>query len=111
MVLRVAALALLLAAVPVHAASRGTLIAMAVALLDVAEEHCTAETAIDDKVKVHLLADFHQYDIGGLASVISAPLNSFYEEFLQQVKHDRRSFCREAPAHAASTGYPVIVAE
>ena len=84
---------------------------MAVALLDVAEEHCQAETAVDDKVKASLMADFHEFDIGGLASAISNPLNAFYEEFQLQAKRDRRSFCAKAPLQAAVTGYPVIVAE
>ena len=78
MVLKATLLAILLAATlvgPGHAASRSTLIAMAVALLDVAREHCDAETTIDGEVKANLMSDFHNYEIGGLASAISGSYN------------------------------------
>ena len=96
-------------AVPAAAASRGTLIAMAVGLLDVVEEHCQDEVVVDEQLKAHLLRHFHEYDIGGLASVISGPLNASYEDYLSRARSDRRAFCATAPAEAARTGYPVIV--
>ena len=108
MVLRAAIATLLLMAAPAEAASRGTLIAMAVALLDVAEQHCD-DLKRDAELEEHLLRHFHEYDIGGLASAISGPLNAFYEDFQREAEEDARAFCRAAPAYAARTGYPVIV--
>ena len=97
-------------ATPAAAEGRGTRIAMAVALLDVTEEHCEGRFRIDAHVKTVLFDNFHEYDIAGLASLLSRPLNSFYEDFTYQVKQGRDAFCRKAPEVAASTGYPVIVA-
>ena len=108
MVLRSAIIVLMLMTIPAEAASRGTLIAMAVGLLDVAEEHCAREVSVDAIEKTRLLKDFRDYDIGGISSAVSVPLNAFYEEFLHQAKKDRRAFCATAPAEAARTGYPVI---
>lgn len=108
---RLAALALLpLLASEAAAESRGTRIAMAVALLDVAQEHCQASLTVDPQVKARLLEHFHEYDIAGLASLLSRPLNSFYEDFSYEVRQGRDAFCRQAPAEAARTGYPVLLA-
>lgn len=108
---RLAALFLLpLLASPAAAESRGTRIAMAVALLDVTAEHCEGRYKLDAQVKATLFEHFHEYDIAGLASLLSRPLNSFYEDFTYQVKQGRDAFCRKAPEVAARTGYPVIVA-
>ena len=96
-------------ATPALAEGRGTRIAMAVALLDVTEEHCEGRYKVDEHVKTVLFNNFHEYDIAGLASLLSRPLNSFYEDFTYQVKQGRDAFCRKAPEVAASTGYPVIV--
>ena len=52
---------------------------------------------------------FHEYDIGGLASAISGPLNAFYEDFSYQAKRDATGFCRTAAAVSETTGYPVIL--
>lgn len=103
-------LALLLLMQPAQAENRGTRIAMAVALLDVAEEHCAGRFRVDEYVKKVLLQHFHEYDIAGLASLLSQPLNSFYEDFSYEAKKGRDQFCRNAPAEAESTGYPVIIA-
>ena len=65
---------------------------------------------MDEQVKTTLLEHFHEYDIAGLASLLSKPLNSFYEDFTYEVKQGRDAFCRKAPAEAASTGYPVLLA-
>jgi hypothetical protein len=108
MVLRAAAL-LLFMALPAGAASRDTRIAMAVALLDVAEEYCSDAVAVDAAQKRTLMIHFHEYDIAGLASTLSGPLNAFYEDFLHEARQGRDAFCDEAPSQAASTGYPVIV--
>jgi hypothetical protein len=107
MVLRVVIISMLLA-MPAEAASRGTKIAMAVALLDVAEQYCKGAIAVDPDVRENLFVHFHEYDIGGLSSAISGPLNSFYEEFVAEAQSGRGAFCAEAPAQAARTGYPVI---
>jgi hypothetical protein len=108
---RLAALFLLAAqASPAAAESRGTRIAMAVALLDVMQEHCEGRYKVDEQVKATLLRHFHEYDIAGLASLLSRPLNSFYEDFTYQAKQGRDEFCRNAPAEAQRTGYPVILA-
>ena len=96
-------------AAPAAAENRGTRIAMAVALLDVTQEHCEGRYKVDEHVKTELFKNFHEYDIAGLASLLSRPLNSFYEDFSYQVKQGRDAFCRKAPEVAASTGYPVIV--
>ena len=90
--------------------NRGTRIAMAVALLDVTEEHCAGRLTVDEQVKTTLLEHFHEYDIAGLASLLSKPLNSFYEDFTYEVKQGRDAFCSKAPAEAARTGYPVLLA-
>jgi hypothetical protein len=88
MVLR-AALALLLSGGSATAANRSTNIAMAVALLDVAREHCAI--TVDATVETKLMKDFHEYDIAGLASILSGPLNAFYEDFLaRNEKRPRR---------------------
>jgi hypothetical protein len=101
----------LLLSVPATAAeSRGTRIAMAVALLDVVEVHCEGRYQVDEAVKTTLFLHFHEYDIAGLASVLSQPLNAFYEDFEHQAKDGRDAFCREAPRQAADTGYPVLIA-
>ena len=106
-----AALACLTAlATPATAESRGTRIAMAVALLDVTQEHCAGMLEVDSQVKDRLFRNFHEYDIAGLASLLSKPLNSFYEDFSYQAKQDRKSFCRGAPKQAARTGYPILQA-
>ena len=99
---------LLLLAEPALAENRGTRIAMAVALLDVTEEHCAGRLRVDEGVKKVLLEHFHEYDIAGLASLLSQPLNSFYEDFSYEAKKGRDAFCRKAPGQAAGTGYPVI---
>ncbi|MEI7598260.1 MAG: hypothetical protein WCJ41_02955 [Aestuariivirga sp.] len=107
---RLAALLVLAAlATPAAAENRGTRIAMAVALLDVAQEHCEGRYQVDEHVKTVLFNNFHEYDIAGLASLLSHPLNSFYEDFTYQAKQGRDAFCRKAPEVAASTGYPVIL--
>ena len=110
---RVTAL-LVLAALAAPAAAtenRGTRIAMAVALLDVTQDYCGGRLRVDEQVKTTLFAHFHEYDIAGLASLLSRPLNSFYEDFSYQAKQGRDAFCRKAPAEAARTGYPVLLAE
>ena len=108
---RLAALLVLAAlATPAAAESRGTRIAMAVALLDVVQDQCEGRYKLDEQVKAALFRNFHEYDIAGLASILSKPLNSFYEDFAYQAKQGRDAFCRKAPEVAASTGYPVIVA-
>ena len=89
--------------------SRGTRIAMAVALLDVAQDHCDSKIRVDEKVKDTLFLHFHEYDIAGLASLLSRPLNAFYEDFSYEVKQGRDAFCERAPQEAARTGYPVLV--
>lgn len=108
---RFAALALLpLLASEASAQARGTRIAMAVALLDVAQERCAGQLTVDPQVKARLFEHFHEYDIAGLASLLSQPLNSFYEDFSYEAKQGRDAFCRKAPAEAARTGYPVLTA-
>ena len=109
--MRTTATLLVLAALatPAAAESRGTRIAMAVALLDVTAEHCAGRLTVDEKVKTRLFENFHEYDIAGLASLLSRPLNSFYEDFTYQAKQDRSAFCRGAPQQAARTGYPVLL--
>ena len=109
MVLRT--LFLLLAfSLPADANNRGTRIAMAVALLDVVENHCEGRFRVDEEVRKMLLLHFHEYDIAGLASLLSRPLNAFYEDFSFEVSQGRDAFCAKAPEEAASTGYPVILA-
>jgi ABC-type taurine transport system ATPase subunit len=103
-------LALLLLASPAEATNRGTRIAMAVALLDVVQDHCAGRFRVDEEVKKTLFLHFHEYDIAGLASILSRPLNAFYEDFSYEAKRGRDAFCRKAPEEAASTGYPVILA-
>ncbi len=103
-------LLLVLAATPAEAQNRGTRIAMAVALLDVTQEHCGGRLRIDEAVRRQLFEHFHEYDIAGLASLLSKPLNSFYEDFSYEAKQGRDAFCKKAPAEAASTGYPVLMA-
>jgi hypothetical protein len=95
---------------PALAQDRGTRIAMAVALLDVAEEHCAGQFRVDASIKKKLMAHFHEYDIAGLASLLSQPLNAFYEDFAYEAKREPEAFCRRAPGEAATTGYPVILA-
>lgn len=95
---------------PAQAESRGTLIAMAVALLDVAGDQCGGLVQVDEGVKKTLYEHFHEYDIAGLASILSRPLNAFYEDFTYEAKQSRQAFCRHAPVIAASTGYPVFTA-
>lgn len=107
MVLRTVA-ALLLMLLPAEAASRGTKIAMAVALLDVAEQYCKGAIIVDPALRKTLFIHFHEYDIGGLSSAISGPLNSFYEEFVAEARSGHGAFCAAAPAQAARTGYPLI---
>jgi hypothetical protein len=109
MVLRAAAALLVLMAVPAGAESRGTRIAMAVALLDVAADHCAGRYSVDEEQKSRLFRHFHEYDIAGLASLLSGPLNSFYEDFAHQAEQGRDAFCARAPQTAAGTGYPVIL--
>ena len=65
---------------------------MAVAVLDVAEEHCGASIAVDPAMRENLFLHFHEYDIAGLASAISGPLNAFYEDFSAVTKSDRAAF-------------------
>lgn len=104
-------LALALMSAAAHAAdARGTRIAQAVALLDVAQDYCQGRITVDAEMKDVLLDHFHEYDIAGLASVLSGPLNAFYEDYMAEAKHGREAFCRKAPALSASTGYPVIIA-
>ena len=102
-------LALLLVSQPAQAENRGTRIAMAVALLDVVQDHCAGRFRVDEKVKKTLFEHFHEYDIAGLASLLSRPLNAFYEDFTFEAKRGRDAFCRNAPQEAAGTGYPVIL--
>jgi hypothetical protein len=105
------ALALLLMASAAHAAdARGTRNAQAVALLDVTQDVCQGRFAIDPEMKDVLFDHFHEYDIAGLASILSGPLNAFYEDYMAEAKEGRDAFCRKAPAESASTGYPVIIA-
>lgn len=108
MVLRTALLCLLALALPAEAASRGDRIAMAVALLEVAKERCPA-LEVDEDLHEHLIRHFREYDIGGIASAISGPLNTFYEDFQFRARRDARDFCQKAPQLARSTGYPVIL--
>ncbi len=103
-------LAMLLLCSPALAENRGTRIAMAVALLDVVQDHCAGRYRVDAAVKERLFEHFHEYDIAGLASLLSQPLNAFYEDFTYQASQGRDAFCRKAPAKAAATGYPVILA-
>lgn len=105
-----ALLALVQLAQPAGAENRGTRIAMAVALLDVAEDHCAGRFEVNAHVKTVLFEHFHEYDIAGLASLLSQPLNSFYEDFAYEAKKDNDAFCRRAPEEAEATGYPVITA-
>lgn len=110
--LPVALLVLAAVAGPATAAeNRGTRIAMAVALLDVTAEHCEGTLKVDEQVKTRLLEHFHEYDIAGLASLLSRPLNSFYEDFTYEAQQSRDAFCRNAPEEAARTGYPVLLAK
>jgi hypothetical protein len=83
---------------------------MAVALLDVAQDHCAGRFHVNEHVKKVLFEHFHEYDIAGLASLLSQPLNSFYEDFAYEAKKDREAFCGKAPEEAEATGYPVITA-
>ncbi len=108
MVLR-AALLLLALAGPAEAAGRSTRIAMAVALLDVADEYCSP-LAVDRQARDTLFRHFREYDIAGVGSSIARPLNAFYEDFLHRAKQGRAAFCRDAPALARSAGYPAILA-
>lgn len=101
---------MLLVPQPAEASNRGTRIAMAVALLDVAEDHCAGRFEVNAHVKKVLFEHFHEYDIAGLASLLSQPLNSFYEDFAFEAKKDREAFCSKAPDEAEATGYPVITA-
>lgn len=101
---------MLLVPQPAEASNRGTRIAMAVALLDVAEDHCAGRFEVNAHVKKVLFEHFHEYDIAGLASLLSQPLNSFYEDFAFEAKKDRKAFCSKAPDEAEATGYPVITA-
>ena len=112
MMRRAASLLLFIAALacPAAAQSRGLGIAMAVALLDVTRDYCGGTYTVDEAEKARLLAQFHEYDIAGLASVLSGPLNAFYEDFAHQAKQGRDAFCRSAPEKSARTGYPVILA-
>ena len=104
-----AILALAMLSLPASAIeNRGTRIAMAVALLDVAEEHCGSSIEVDPEMRETLFLHFHEYDIAGLASVISRELNAFYEDFSAVMKKDRAAFCRSSPGYAASAGYPLI---
>jgi hypothetical protein len=89
--------------------NRGTRIAMAVALLDVTEDYCQGRFTVDAEVKTTLMLHFHEYDIAGLASMLSRPLNAFYEDFLHEAKQGRDAFCEKAPEEASRTGYPVIL--
>jgi hypothetical protein len=108
MTLRMALFFLAAMAGTAEASPRSTKIAMAVALLDVAEERCAASIVVDPGIRKTLFLHFHEYDIAGLASVISRELNGFYEDFLHEAKTNRAAFCRASPAYAASTGYPLI---
>lgn len=108
MVLRAAVIALLVGTLPALASNRSVNIAMAVALLDVAEEHCAKSITVDAEAKRQLMVDFHEYDIAGLASTISRELNAFYEDFLHEMKAGRGTFCTKVPSYAAITGYNVI---
>ena len=104
------AVLLALLTLPAQAESRGTRIAMAVALLDVAGDQCEGLLQVDQAVKKTLYEHFHEYDIAGLASILSRPLNAFYEDFTYEAKQGRQAFCRSAPDQAASTGYAVLIA-
>lgn len=108
MVLRAAAIAVLLAASPALASNRSVNIAMAVALLDVAEEHCGQSVKVDPEARRLLMIDFHEYDIAGLASTISRELNAFYEDFFHEMKAGRSAFCARVPSYAEVTGYGII---
>ena len=90
--------------------ARGIRIAQAVALLGVAEDVCRGRFTVDAGMKDVLFGRFHEYDIAGLASTLSRPLNIFYEDYMAEAKQGRDAFCRKAPEEAASTGYPVIIA-
>ena len=108
MVLRTAIIAVLLATAPALASNRSVNIAMAVALLDVAEEHCGQSVKVDPEARRLLMIDFHEYDIAGLASTISRELNAFYEDFFHEMKAGRSAFCAKVPDYAENTGYGII---
>jgi hypothetical protein len=108
MVLRLALVMLVMSSGLAQASNRSTRIAMAVALLDVAEEHCGSSIKVDPEMRKTLFLHFHESDIAGLASVISRELNAFYEDFSAVMKKDRAAFCLSSPGYAASAGYPLI---
>lgn len=85
--------------------SRTTPVAMTVAVLDVAKSHCRGTLDVDAALEARLIEEFRQYDVGGVQSAISRPLNAFYEEFLETAEIDRKGFCREAPSIASRGGY------
>jgi len=106
---KLAATLLLLTATAAHAASPGTRVAMAVALMDVVADHCHPALAFNAEQKALLLHDFRDYDVGGLASGISAPLNRFYDDFAAAARHDVHAFCAAAPEIASRTGYAIYL--
>ena len=108
MVLRLALVMLVMSSGLAQASNRSTRIAMAVALLDIAEEHCGSSIKVDPEMRKTLFLHFHEYDIAGLASVISRELNAFYEDFSAVMKKDRAALCLSSPGYAASAGYPLI---
>ncbi|MBM3519329.1 MAG: hypothetical protein FJX63_00920 [Alphaproteobacteria bacterium] len=109
MVLRLAGAFLYVAAASAQAGDRTVETALAVALLDVVEEHCAAEVTVDDDRRAAVFTTFHDYDVQGWQSLIAGPLNRFYEDFLYDLARGREGFCRRAPAFAEASGHPGLL--
>jgi hypothetical protein len=90
--------------------SRTVPVAMTVAVLDVAKSHCRGRLSVDTAIEAQLVKEFRDYDVGGVQSAMSGPLNAFYEEFLDIATLNLVRFCREAPSIAAKGGYPGLLA-
>jgi hypothetical protein len=110
MTARLAVLLVVFAATGARAAGTSLGIAYAMALLDVVEEHCTATIAVDPGLRARLVVEFRKYDIGGVQSAISGPLNRFYEDFLTDMNNSREGFCSSAPALAGRAGFEGLLA-
>jgi hypothetical protein len=85
-----------------------TRLAMAVALQDVVADHCPNLT-VDPAEKSALMLEFRQYDLGGIYSMVSPPLNAFYEEFLGASRKSPSGFCASAPDLAGRAGFPALI--
>jgi hypothetical protein len=85
-----------------------TRLAMAVALQDVAADRCP-KLAVDPAEKAALMQQFHQYDVGGINSMVSPPLNTYYAEFLDSSRADLAAFCGSAATLAGRAGYPGLL--